>query len=631
MARKKGSTSIYFDEEVEEVRKHYRDNRLDYYRDCLRIRDRTGKGIVPLQLNAGQLAMERLKDRIEKFHAAVAKDIEEQTGKETRPEAVRMVVLKSRRVGFSTAIAAQMFHYCEFNKGKNGLVVAHLQPNANNIVQISRRFQHQFPKEYAHLKIPMGKESEVVEWGEVEDQPWDSRIIIATAASRNFARGFEYNFVHLSECAHYSTPDAIASAKDAAQFADYIYEESTANGMDPYFFESWENAMHIGEVEDFYRKNGYLPTNWNGKYKFFWAWWQDPECRTPLTQLQREKVLEDITEKEMEGIKKWGWEAEQIEWRRRKIAGDCSEQTQMDAEDYFDQEYPSSPEVAFITSGKTVFPTPQLVHMRGKGRPKFHGSILGWNGGDAILKSSGRDSWDSDPLLIWDDARKGRKYVIGARTAEGLKHTDYSVAIVMERSTSGRLKEVACYRGQSTGIELGEICEWLGKKYNMAYIIPEAMIPTLALHLVKKRYPYIYHRRNEEKVGGADSKDRFVPGFKCWRTNKQMVIHHSQDAFRKGDVRLFSKWAVDEHIAFINIDGEMQAPSGSTDDGVIVTGLCVFADRNSAPPLTEEREARPQLSETDRIWKAVDMKKKSSMRRTMRERKIVRVRPPTNY
>ena len=162
MARK-GTTSIQFGEQALEEREEFKRDRRLYYEKCLRVRDRTGKGIVPFVLNPGQRALENLRDRVEKFHALVARDIEEQTGKEVRPEAVRIVVLKSRRVGFSTAIAGQMFHYCEHNKGKNGLVVAHLQPNANNIVQISRRFQQQFPNDYEHLKIPMGKESDVVE------------------------------------------------------------------------------------------------------------------------------------------------------------------------------------------------------------------------------------------------------------------------------------------------------------------------------------------------------------------------------------------------------------------------------------------------------------------------------------
>jgi len=611
MARKQ-KTNISFDQEAEIERAYYEKNRLAFFRDCLRVKDREGTGLIPFSPLPGQLALMRLRDNIEKFHAEISKEIGE-----TYKRPISIQVLKARRGGFSTLIEADMFHFCEFHKGVNGLVVAHQNSNADNVAQISRRFEQQFPKEKAHLKIPIPKMGEVLEWGEVEGQLWDSRILIATAASKNFARGFDFSFVHLSECAHYPNPDAVASAKDAAQFAKVIYEESTANGMDPYFYQSWQNALHLSQVRDHWKKHGTLPENWNGKYKFFWAWWQDPAYRTPLTTTQADSIMETLTDIELDGVQKFAWSAEQIEWRRRKIAGDCSEQTLMDPESYFDQEYPSNPEAAFISSGKSVYPTIYLSELTRKSRglrPKLHGYIKGFDRDGAIIQKPKKDSHAESPVIIWEHPRPGDQYVIGARTAEGLKHTDYSVVKVFNRTNGKHLREVASYRGQSTGIELADICLWLGYKYNTAFIIPEALIPTLAQRLVAKRYPYVYLRRNEEKIGGELAKDNFVPGFKCWRTNKQMVIHHSQDAFRKEEIEIKTPWSIGEHIQFVNIDGNMQAPHGETDDGVICTALAVFAHRNAAPPINPKKPKRV-MTENDRLMAAINKKKERSMRK----------------
>jgi hypothetical protein len=643
---KKLKLNVTFTPDQLELREHYAQSRRAYYRDCLRIRDRTGEGIIPFVPNPGQEALERLRDRIEAFHQEVASFITEQTGQAARREPVRMMILKARRVGFSTDIAAQMFHYCEHNKGKNGLVVAHLQPNANNIVQISRRFFQQFPKELADLKIPMAKESDELEWGDVDDQPWDSRIIIATAGSKNFARGFEFNSVHLSECAHYKNPDAIAAAKDAAQYADYIYEESTANGMDPYFYVGWQSALTLSEVRDYWNEHNAFPEDWNGKYRFFWAWWQDAAYHVPLTHNQKERVLNSLTPSEKDGVTKFNWSAEQIEWRRRKIAGDCTEQTQMDPEDYFRQEYPSEPDEAFVTSGKTVFPALYLSGLQTKAKknkPKFHGMVKGYSGSDLILQKSRNDMPFSSPLVLWTKPKPEHQYVVGARAAEGLKHTDFSVAIVLDRTNGTILREVACYRGQATAIELAQICAWLGQKYNNAWVIPEASMPTLSKHLIKVKYSYVYQRKNEERVGESGIKDVFTPGFKAWRANRHMVLNHSQDAFRKEEIDIKSMWLVKEHLAFMNVDGAMQAPSGTTDDGVICTGLAVWAHREWAPKVVtpsdlvegnpfKEPEDAMTAYERD-ILEAVKKKKAKSMRmnRRLKARNRHRFGVPRNH
>lgn len=620
---------MQFSSESLKKREQYAGDRLAFFRDCLRVKDREGRGVIPFDPLPGQRALMRLRDEAEAFYQQISEEIGEAY---KRPISIQ--VLKARRGGFSTLIEAEMFHFCEFHKGVNGLVVAHQNSNADNIVQISRRFEQQFPPELKYIKIPIPKMGDVLEWGEVDGQSWDSRILIATANSRNFARGFDFSFVHLSECAHYGNPDAIAAAKDAAQFAKVIYEESTANGMDAYFHKSWQNAMYLHEVKKHWREQGALPENWNGKFKFFWAWHDDHAYRVALTDKQKIKILSNLSDIEREGIQKFKWEPEQIEWRRRKIAGDCSEQTQLDPEDYFRQEYPSSPEEAFVSSGSAVFPTIYLTNMEyNHVRPKFHGMLKGFDNNGAILQKARTERPDNSPLVIWEDPKPQHQYVIGARSAEGLKHTDYSVVIVFDRTNGEFLREVACYRGQATGIELGDICAWLGFKYHAAYIIPDATRPASAQRLVQKRYPFVHLRKNEERTGATGhAPSQFVPGFKAQRGMREMILDHSQDAFRKEEISLKSKWCIREHILFTNIDGDRKAPSGETDDGVVCVAMAVYAHRQSAPKVVVPEDMRqvemfqkPEDAKTIYEKALLDMvakKKKKSERRNKRVLKL---------
>lgn len=613
----KAKTSIYFTPEQKSRRELYKQDRRRYYKDALRLKDREGKGHVPAMLYPGQEALERLRDEIEKFHKEIADSI----GEDIRPEPVRIQILKARRGGFSSDIALQMFHYAEHNPGKNCLVVAHMKTNAGNIAQISRRFQQQFPAELAEIKIPLFKESDELEWGMVEDKPWDSRIIIATASSKNFARSYDFSFVHLSECAHYDSPDAIASAKDAAQFAEFIYEESTANGMDPFFYKSWQGAKYFGEVKAHYLKHKTFPPDWNRKYRFFWAWHQDHGYQIPLTPEQKRDILGDLTETEKNGIIHYNWTPEQIEWRRRKIAGDCSEQTQMDPEDYFRQEYPSSPEEAFVTSGSSVFPTLFLSNMElNHVKPNFHGSILGFDSNGAILKKSENDKPDSSTLVIWEQPKEQHQYVIGTKCATGLKHTDYSVAIVFDRTNGNFLREVACYHGQSTGIELGDIASWLGFKYHSAFIIPESSKAATAQRLASNRYPYLYIRRNEEIVGDkGDPLVKFTPGFKATMANRDMILDHAQDAFRKEEISIKSKWAIREHIIFKNEDGTKMAPAGENDDAVIAVALAVYAHRKAAPPVIPIEEEGTKASYNEKALNNQERKIQEAIAKKIRK------------
>src|SRR5690606_37607220 len=123
--------------------------------------------------------------------------------------------------------------------------------------------------------------------------------------------------------------------------------ESTANGVGDWFHEMWQKAEK-GE-------NEFTP--------IFLPWFIQPEYTRPFrTEAEREQFIQEVeaTHVDANGETVYTYEKqlmekhdltyEQLNWRRWTIANKCQGD-----EILFMQEYPSTPEEAFISSGRPVF------------------------------------------------------------------------------------------------------------------------------------------------------------------------------------------------------------------------------------------------------------------------------------
>jgi hypothetical protein len=136
--------------------------------------------------------------------------------------------------------------------------------------------------------------------------------------------------LHGSEVAYWSNAeDVILGALQAVPEGianTWVAFESTANGAQGWFYNECMKALR-GESE------------WR---LHFYAWWWDAEYRIALEDGQRLSY----TPEEQALVDKHHLSAEQINWRRKK---------QNDLQDRFQQEYPETPEAAFLLSGGGVF------------------------------------------------------------------------------------------------------------------------------------------------------------------------------------------------------------------------------------------------------------------------------------
>lgn len=259
----------------------------------LKIRDKD-KRLVPLRLNRAQ--RHYLANR-------------------TR----RDVILKSRQLGFSTFIQAEISARLPWTRSVSTLTLTNETKNTTKMRVMAERF-------YDKLPDGMKPTRKYANSGMAQYIETDSEVYLGTAGNLEVGRSGTYTHVHLSEFAFY--PDAESILRSALQAGNpAAVLESTPNGAAGDFYEICMDALQG-----------------KGVWKLhFYPWWWADDYRLPLEEGEQLRY----TEEEKQLVAEHGLVPEQIKWRRYKIA-------EIGARS-FSQEYPEDPETCFLLSGVSFF------------------------------------------------------------------------------------------------------------------------------------------------------------------------------------------------------------------------------------------------------------------------------------
>jgi hypothetical protein len=284
-------------------------NDLPYFAEhALRLRPKMGP-LEPFRFNAAQHELHRI--------------IEDQRAKTGR---VRVVILKARQLGISTYIAARLFHRTIYSPGWRTIIIGHEKRASTNLYQVVKRYWDNMPED---LKPSVGTSNAE----ELIFDKLDSGYIVSVATSEGAGRSATAQALHMSEVAFY--PDLAEQMTALMQTVPdkdgtEIIIETTARGFNE-FHSFWRRCEANGSE--------FLPV--------FLPWSLDPEYRrTPpegFTLTAEEKTLAE----------NFGLDAEQLAWRRAK--------QQQIGMDLFPQEYPLTPDSAFVSSDFDSFIKPELV------------------------------------------------------------------------------------------------------------------------------------------------------------------------------------------------------------------------------------------------------------------------------
>ena len=517
-------------------------NCLLYIQTFLKIIDKKGH-TVPLILNEPQKRLYEI--------------IKEQWN---QGKPVRIIILKARQMGFSTLTGAIIFWMAATAYYVRCMIVAHKEDATNNLFQMYRRFYENLPQ---RIK-PMIQASNAQEL--VFDKPTrykgpskglGSRIRCATAGGQGVGRSFTLKALHLSEVAFWPGDKAgtLLGLLQAVpeEPGTMIIIESTANGFEE-FKKRWDDAVEGSRRGE----DSYIPV--------FFAWHEMKEYRR--------KVPAGFvpTDEETELSQTFGLDLEQIAWRRWAIQNLCGGDINR-----FRQEYPSSPDEAFIATGKCVFDKDMLI-LRRQQALKYTWEWGSFRVKYNILGKIESFQWVPDKkgfIRIRKKPEEGVPYVIGGDTAgTGNKSVDpdYFVGQVLDNRTG---EQVAVLHDRLDEREYAVQMYCLGMYYNTALIGVEINYSTYPeKKLEELGYKNLYVR---QQVDSYDDKLMETFGFETNQKTRPLIIDGLKDVFRYSPELITDFDTLGEMLTFIYAEGRRpQAEQGEHDDLVMALAIAHF-------------------------------------------------------
>ena len=530
------------------LHKLYDEDFIRFAGKVLRVQSTDGK-IVPLVFNSPQKLL----------HAII-----ERTKKLGRP--VRIIGLKSRRMGFSTYFSARNYHKTSRRKNRYATQVTHEPEATDTLFKMVKRF-YNFTPDWMRPRI-LYNNSKLLEFNTKDGRGLNSGFRVGTAEKEDFGSGQLIHYLHLSEVAKWK-PEKIRSLLTSILQCvpddpeSEVVFESTAKGIGGEFYDRFWGARYRAWVMKL-DKRGHPIVSYtvnedadeNNNYTSIFLPWFIFELYEVATPDGFE-----LTAEELEMKSNFNLRDGQIYWRRLTMANKCG-----GSEDLFRQEYPATPKEAFLGTGRPVFDA-----------QKVHGLMEAAEGPVARYDClTGLRQWITKPggrLKVWEEPRAGCHYIVSADVAEGLEKGDFSCADVIEHRTG---RQVAQWHGHCDPDEFGVILMALGRRYNEAWLVPERNnhgLTTVTV-IVNEGYPKIYAEMIPEPPG----KPRKRYGWVTTNATRPLIIDNLIMEVRESSHGIVCRETFDEMLTFkVQKNGKMEADTGRFDDRVLSMAIAKHA------------------------------------------------------
>lgn len=499
---------------------------------------------------------------------------------EKRP--VKVIILKARQMGFSTAVEALCYWWTSTNFNINSVIIGNDEKSSLNLYRMFRRY-------FDNTNILFKPSVRYNTKSDLTFEKFDengkqiglgSAIKIETAKNKSAGRSDTINFLHGSEVATWeSGEDLVASLMQTVPDAEVmdkpsmVFLESTAEGRGNYFHKEYVAAAE--------GKNNYQPA--------FAPWWI-------LDTYERDATFEDLGklndyELFLVDLMRQGHDTlghhfpiseeaipRKLAFYRRKAKDFAATPERLP------QEYPSTWQEAFIASGKNVFNPLALQEMEKDATPlddvdyykitpledrpyeEFELEKVQFEPNETP-----DDFTYKAPLKIWERPKPYKEYAIGADVAEGLKGGDFSVATVVDIST---MEVAARWRGHCDPDKFGEILGALGTYYNYALIGVE--VNNHGLTTVQKLRDTFYTNLYKRDRGYDEEWETPTVnlGWKTDMRTKRLMIDDLIKLVRERVIKDKDIVFINEAFSYVRDErGRMNAEEGSHDDVVMSTAI----------------------------------------------------------
>ncbi len=428
-----------------------------------------------------------------------------------------LYVLKARQLGLTTVIAAHNFWKALLTPNHRVLVMAHTHEASENIFKIYRRFYENVPKALKFDTTAANvRELSFVHGG----------LIKVASAGSGSARGSTYSSIHCSEFAFYKDiTSTIASAFQTAGDDAQIILETTANGL---------NDAH----KMWFSESGYD--------KLFIAWTDDQNYIRKKSASFIPPVMADYQTD-------YGLTDAQYNWALQTFSVKCASDWNT-----FRQEYPLSPEQAFVTSGARFF---TQVYPHAKALPGY------------------KQYEEPLPYNI---------YSIGVDTAAGNPKGDYSAFCVTNVTDKQHPRIAATFYGRTTPSDFSGLVLAAAEKYEALVTVESNSYGLSVLeYLVQKEWAYLYRRTKYDRVG-----DRWTEnlGFSTNVGTRSLLLSRLQEYIANTWLVVCDDRLKAEMNTFIFSDsGKPEASSGNHDDMIFAVALSLIG-MDQIDVVQEERQ-----------------------------------------
>lgn len=500
-------------------------NTKQYIEKYIKIRDKSGK-IINLQFNEPQ---QRLYDIIKE--------------QKLKNKPVRIVILKARQLGFSTIAESILFKETTTKFNVNTGIITHQDEATKNLFNMSKLMYECLPQEMKPAKKASNAQELIFD--NDKGTGLKSKIRCMTAGSQGVGRSYTYDNLHVSELAFWpgnkkTTMTGLLQAVPNLP-STIIIIESTANGFE-YFKEIWDGAV-AGE-------NDFIP--------LFVGWNELKDYQMPYTGFE-------LTSEEIQLQRDYNLSLEQLTWRRWCIRNNCSNDIEQ-----FKQEYPITPEEAFISTGACYFNKEIIIGRINKiknikllRKGYFSYSING-------NKISDIEFIDDDKgyIDIYEEPKDGHPYVLGGDTAgDG---SDYFTGLVIDNSNSKQIAKLRHNKIDEDEYSRQIYC--LGTYYNNALVGLENNYSTYPTKKLKEYdYPKMYIREVEDNIPEV-IQDKY--GFLTTKATRPIILAMLKEIFRDNISYINDLDVLYEGLVFIkNEKGRAEAEQGKHDD--LIMGLAI--------------------------------------------------------
>lgn len=500
-------------------------NTLLYIEKYLKIKTKEGK-ITGFCLNMPQ---KRLYDALKAQHKA------------GKPQ--RAIVLKARQMGFSTLTEAIIFKQTATAHNVSSGIVTHKDDATTNLFNMFKRFYDYLP---TALK-PRVKASNAKEliFSDKNNSGLNSAIKCMTAGGDGVGRSYTFLKLHVSEYGFWpgnkkATLTGLMQAVPNTPNS-LVVIESTANGFED-FKTRWDDAV-------------------NGRSDFvavFVGWNEMEEYRMPYDGFE-------LTKEEKQLKKAFALDNEQLAWRRWCISNNCGGDM-----DLFHQEYPITPEEAFVSTGTCIFDKRKILQQIAIApKPVRCGQFVFDYDGLRITNIKWEED-ESGAIMIYVEPQEKTPYVIGGDTAgDG---SDWFIGQVLDNTTG---RQVAKLRHLYDEDVYSRQMYCLGLFYNTALIGIEVNYSTFPVkELERLKYPNLYVRETEDNYTHKPA-EKF--GFKTTSLTRPVIIAGLKEIARDNIEVIVDRETLYEMLVFIkNEKGRPEAQVGEHDDCVMALAIAHY-------------------------------------------------------